>query len=89
MTKISNGTVTLQPSAKAMTDGITELKCVVHYSDSTINTPLSVVKIHYSNFTVCKFGSPSCFSHMCVSLDRRCRRFDANSGKNFRQTHCL
>jgi len=35
-----------------MTDDITELKCLVHYTDSTINTP-RVVKIHYSNFTVC------------------------------------
>lgn len=50
---ISNGTVTLQPSAKIMTDGITELKCLVHYSDSTTNTPPSIVKIHYSNFTLC------------------------------------
>ena len=75
---ISNGTVTLQPSAKIMTDGITELKCLVHYSDSTINTPMSVVKIHYSNFTLCKFSCPSCFSHMYALL---VRRFDANMAK--------
>ena len=78
VTNISNGTVTLQPSAKTMTDGITELKCVVHYSDSTVNTPQRVVKMHYSNFTVCKFSSPSCFSYMYLLL---VRRFDANMAK--------
>lgn len=59
VTNISNGTLTLQPSAKTVTDDIIELKCLVHYTDSTINTP-RVVKIHYSNFTVCKFRCPAC-----------------------------
>lgn len=63
VTNISGGNVTLQFSAKNMTDGITELKCLVTYLDSTINTPL-VIKIHYSNFTVCKLNHPACFSHV-------------------------
>ena len=83
MTNISNGAVTLQkPSAKTTTDCITELKCVVHYSDSTTK---GFVKIYYSDLTVCKFSCPSCFSHMYVLL---VRRFDANM-QNFRQTHWL
>ena len=57
-----------------MTDGITGLKCLVHYSDSTINTP-SIVKIHYSNFTVCKLSCPANFSHIYVLL---VDRFDEN-----------
>ena len=77
VTTISKGNLTLQPSAKTMSDAITELKCVVHYSDSTINTP-RVIKIHYGNFTVCKFICPACFSHMYTLL---VDRFDANGSK--------
>ena len=84
VTKVSKGNLILQPSAKTMTDGITELQCVVHYSDSTINTPL-VIKIHYSNFTLCKFSRPACFSHMYKLL---VDGFDANRAK-FPTTHRL
>lgn len=78
---VSKGTLTLRPSAKTTTVGITELRCLVHYSDSTTNSP-RVVKIHYSNLTVCKFSCPACFLHMYILL---VDRFD----KNFRQTHRL